>query len=80
LRIQVQLFATLSRYLPDGTTGDSVSLEVPGGATVTQVMGRLGIPVGLECLTVVDGRDAGGDHILREGQVLSIFPPLAGGG
>jgi len=77
--VQVQLTATLRVYLPAGASGDSVVLEVPDGATVDQVVHSLRIPPDLERLTVVNGRDAVADQRLSEGDVLSLFPPLAGG-
>lgn len=54
-------------------------LDVPDGATVDQVVHSLRIPRELERLTVVNGRDAVSGQQLSEGDVLSVFPPLAGG-
>jgi len=75
----VHLTATLRAYLPVGTAGDHVVLDLPEGATVDQVVHSLRIPSELERLTVVNGRDAAPDQPLSEGDVLSLFPPLAGG-
>ncbi len=75
----MHLTATLRTYLPVGTAGDNVVLDVPEGATVDQVVHSLRIPSELERLTVVNGRDAAPDQPLSEGDVLSLFPPLAGG-
>lgn len=79
MRIEVQLFATLERYLPAGTRGDSVLLDLPPGATVHDVVDSLKIPSELGCLTVINGQDAALDQVLAPGDVLSMFPPLAGG-
>lgn len=79
MKVAVQLTATLRAYLPPGTRGDRVVLDVPDGATVDQVVHSLRIPSELERLTVVNGRDAVPDQPLAEGDVLSVFPPLAGG-
>ena len=75
----MHLTATLRTYLPVGTAGDNIVLDVPEGATVDQVVHSLRIPSELERLTVVNGRDAVPDQPLSEGDVLSLFPPLAGG-
>ncbi|HEY7654171.1 MAG TPA: MoaD/ThiS family protein [Methylomirabilota bacterium] len=75
----MHLTATLRTYLPAGTAGDNIVLDVPEGATVDQVVHSLRIPSELERLTVVNGRDAAPDQPLSEGDVLSLFPPLAGG-
>jgi sulfur-carrier protein len=79
VKVAVHLTATLRAYLPTGTLGDNVVLDVPDGATVDQVVHSLRIPRELERLTVVNGRDAVPDQTLSEGDVLSVFPPLAGG-
>jgi molybdopterin converting factor small subunit len=46
---------------------------------VADVMQLLKIPETLECLRVVNGRDIAALDHLSEGDVLSLFPPLAGG-
>jgi molybdopterin converting factor small subunit len=79
VKVAVHLTATLRAYLPPGTRGDSVVLDVPDGTTVDQVVHSLRIPSELERLTVVNGLDATPDQGLVEGDVLSVFPPLAGG-
>lgn len=79
MKVVVHLTATLRAYLPPGTRGDSVVLDVPDGTTVEQVVHSLRVPPDLERLTVVNGRDVTPDRTLAEGDVLSLFPPLAGG-
>jgi molybdopterin converting factor small subunit len=79
VKVEVCLFATLGRYLPPGVAGDRVTLEVPDRTTVGQVMTSLHIPDNLDRLQVVNGRDAAPGYILKDGDVLSAFPPLAGG-
>ncbi len=77
--MEVHLAATLAAYLPAGARGDSLMLDIPPGATVAQIVGTLRIPPHLERLTVVNGRDASPEQLLADGDVVSIFPPLAGG-
>lgn len=79
MKVAVHLTATLRAYLPAGTVGDNVVLDFAEGATVDQVVHSLRIPRELERLIVVNGRDAVPDQTLSEGDVLSVFPPLAGG-
>ncbi len=79
MKVAVHLTATLRAYLPPGARGDSVVLDVPDGTTVDQVVHSLRIPSELERLTVVNGLDATPGQRLVEGDVLSVFPPLAGG-
>jgi molybdopterin converting factor small subunit len=79
VKVEVQLFATLAAYLPAGVEGDSVSLELPAGAVVADAIARLRIPPDLDYLRIVNGHDAGASQALEDGDVLSLFPPLAGG-
>jgi molybdopterin converting factor small subunit len=79
VKVEVHLFATLAAYLPAGTSGDSVTLEVADGTTVGELVQVLKIPEHLDCMTVVNGRDVPSDHRLIDGDALSLFPPLAGG-
>jgi molybdopterin converting factor small subunit len=73
------MFATLADYLPTGAVGDSLPVELVDGATVGSVLRFLNIPAGIDYLTVVNGLDAPAEQTLRDGDVLSLFPPLAGG-
>jgi molybdopterin converting factor small subunit len=79
VKVEVQLFATLAGYLPEAANGDRVILDMPARSTVMDLKRSLGIPDALECMTVVNGRDVPPEHPLDEGDVLSMFPPLAGG-
>ena len=79
MKVEVQFFATLSAYRPDGATGDDVALEVPHGTTVHDLIRLLGIPPEIDCMRVVNGHDAPSDQGLEDGDVLALFPPLAGG-
>ena len=78
MKVEVQLFATLARYLPAGAIGDSVTLDVPEGSRVSDIVASLHLPRDLDYLRVVNGRDALLEHPLAEGDVVSLFPPLAG--
>ena len=79
MRVDVCLFATLGKHLPPGTPGDRITLDMPDQTTVGQVVALLCIPDDLDCLRVVNGHDAGLEQVLKEGDVVSVFPPLAGG-
>jgi molybdopterin synthase sulfur carrier subunit len=76
--VDVHLFATLARFLPPGNDG-STTLEVPDEATVDDVARALGIPEGMSRVALINGREAAPDDALSPGDVLTLFPPLAGG-
>jgi hypothetical protein len=76
VRVEVRLFATLERFLPPGSRDGVALLDVPDGSTAAR---RLGIPAGFERVLLVNGREAGPDRTLAPGDVLDLYPPLAGG-
>lgn len=79
MRVEVRLFATLTAFLPPNSREGTVTLDVPAGSTVRDVLGHLGIPADLERVSLVNGRDADAERTLGAGDVLTVFPPLAGG-
>jgi len=84
MQITLKLFATLTDYLPpDARRANQVALELPDGTTVTQAHAPFGLPAKLVHLVLVNGsyiapelRDT---RALVEGDVLAIWPPIAGG-
>jgi hypothetical protein len=79
VRVEVHLFATLERFLPPGSRDGIAILEVPEGSTASDVVIRLGIPGGLDRVLLVNGREATPERRLAPGDVLDLYPPLAGG-
>ncbi|MGH7309125.1 MAG: MoaD/ThiS family protein [Candidatus Rokuibacteriota bacterium] len=79
MRIEVRLFATLISYLPPGSGGGAVILEIPTDSTVDDVAAHLGIPSDLPRIALVNGHGAGPDRHLSAGDIVTLFPPLAGG-
>ena len=55
--------------------------EVPDGEekVLRDVVESLKIPSEVDCLTVVNGRDAAPEFVLSPGDELAMFPPLSGG-
>ena len=79
MTIEVRLFATLAEFLPPRSYSGTATLDVPEGARVSDVVAVLGIPPALPCIVLVNGQDAETDWSLVPGDVVSMFPPLAGG-
>ena len=79
MRVEVRLFATLAPFLPPHSRDGAAELEIPEGSTVADVARRLGIPPDLARVVLVNGRDIGSEARLTARDVVTIFPPLAGG-
>lgn len=88
MNIRVKLYALLDKYLPpgaaQGATGNEADLDVAGGATVSEVLDGLDLPLEVRHLVLINGNFvAPGERKtkkLAEGDHLAVWPPVAGGG
>jgi sulfur-carrier protein len=81
MKIEVKLFATLRKLLPPHAEGSTATLEVAEGTTVAGLLTELQIPKEMAHLVLVNGVNIEGNQArpLRDGETVSIFPPVAGG-
>jgi sulfur carrier protein ThiS len=83
MRITVKLFASLSVHLPAGASQNQANIEVPEGSSPSAVIRQLNVPPEQCHLVLVNGTyiqlDRRSSHLLNEGDVLAIWPPVAGG-
>ena len=82
--ITFKLYATLQDLLPKGAVRNAVAIEIGKDASLNDVIDRYKVPRELAHLVLVNGvfvchadRDAPG--LLNPGDVLAIWPPVAGG-
>jgi len=80
MKLKIQLYALLAKYLPTNSENKTAFMEFPEGASVQEVLKELKIPEAMPKILLVNGRHAELDKVLAEGDTLSIFPPIAGGG
>lgn len=83
MRITFKLFATLGDYLPAGAKFNQVELDVEPDTHVQTLVERFGLPPRLVHLVLVNGHyikpEDRPTHRLKAGDVLAIWPPIAGG-
>lgn len=79
MEIEVKLFATLREYLPKGSGQFSCKMEVDGSTRVQDILLRLKMPEQIPKIILINGVHGKREQALKEGDVLSIFPPVAGG-
>lgn len=84
MRITFKLYASLGDYLPaDRRQGNLMPLEVADGASIAEVVAPFNLPMKLVHLVLVNGvfvpPEERAHKALVEGDVLAIWPPIAGG-
>lgn len=84
MRITLKLFAQLTDYLPvEARHTNVIELDVAAQASINQVIEPYGMPPKLVHLVLLNGSYvAPAQHLsqtLSEGDVLAIWPPIAGG-
>jgi molybdopterin converting factor small subunit len=79
MKIQVKLFANFRDYLPKGSDRFSCTLTVNPSGRVADVLGKLGLPEDHPKIILINGVHGKEEDLLKDGDVLSVFPPVAGG-
>jgi molybdopterin synthase sulfur carrier subunit len=80
MKVELRLFANLRKKLPPGSPRGKCDLELPDGTTLGQLLERMDIPRPSAQMVLINGdHDRNFDRLLQDGDVLSIFPPVAGG-
>ena len=79
MEIEVRLFAILQKHLPPGSGAYSCRLHMGDGSRVKDALTRLSLPVELPKILLVNGVKSSDEVALKDGDVLSVFPPLGGG-
>ncbi len=83
MKITLKLYASLSEHLPAGAHENTAQIDVPDNTSLNGVIDKYHVPRELAHLVLVNGifacsvdRDK---TILKEGDTLAIWPPVAGG-
>lgn len=77
MKIQVQLFAHLIKYAPEGKSSFFADLEQD--ASVGKLIRILGIPLEESRIIIVNGRHCEEDRKLNDGDEVAIMTPVEGG-
>lgn len=77
MKISVHLFLNLTKYSPTGESRFDIDLDER--ATIGRLLENLSIPLKPDKVILVNGRQAGRDHVLEAGDLVVVFPPVAGG-
>ena len=79
MHVELRLYASLQKFLPGNSTDNSRSVEMEEGATVKNLLEKFQIPLDAPKVIFLNGIHARGDEVLKEGDRVGAFPPVAGG-
>lgn len=74
MQVNVKLFATLR----DGRFKEEKT-EIKDNGRVMDVIEKYDLPLEEVAICLVNGRDADNEHVLQNGDTVSLFPPVGGG-
>jgi molybdopterin synthase sulfur carrier subunit len=79
MKIRLSLYASLAQYLPEGSIGKSCVMEVNEGTVVGELLEQLDVPLDSVKMIFLNGLHARSNAMLRDGDRVGVFPPVAGG-
>jgi len=83
VKVEVKLYASLGKYLPEGAKANVISVDVADGTTPMDIINDWGVPSESCHLVLINGNyiepSLRASHALQEGDALAIWPPVAGG-
>ncbi len=84
MRITFKLYASLTQHLPaDARQSNRIELDLPEGTPIAKIIEPFGLPEKLVHLVLVNGVYVPPaerlSYVPKEGDVLAIWPPIAGG-
>ena len=79
LKVEVRVFATLRRYLPELGIGEALSIMVEPGTTLDDLRERLGLPKEAVKVIMRNNRQAFPEDTINNGDRIAYIPAVAGG-
>lgn len=83
MKIKLKLFVSLKPYLPASAKGNEADIEVMESDTPQGVLERYNVPLEMAHLWMLNGVYLNPDErtqaVMKDGDTLAIWPPVAGG-
>ena len=78
MKIELRLYASLSVYMPETNSATGL-VDIDQGTRIRELLEQLKVPADSVKIIFLNGVHAKGDEILKEGDRIGVFPPVAGG-
>ncbi|MFQ5612730.1 MAG: MoaD/ThiS family protein [Anaerolineae bacterium] len=80
IEVQVKFYGGLHTRYPDLPLGQTLTCQTQAGATIEQLLaGQLNLPADDVAIALVNGKRQDLTYRLQDGDLLVLFPPIAGG-
>lgn len=84
MQITFKLYASLASHLPpEAAGGNEVQIDIAPSSTIADIIAPFNLPMKLVHLVLINGvyvaPEDRSTRTLKEGDVLAIWPPIAGG-
>ncbi|UCD85525.1 MAG: MoaD/ThiS family protein [Deltaproteobacteria bacterium] len=75
MKVTIKIGSYLRHYIKK----HQITLDLEEGVSVEEALKGISVPEKIPLLILVDGNHQRKDYILKEGEVLSVYPPIGGG-
>ncbi|RPJ34311.1 MAG: MoaD/ThiS family protein [Deltaproteobacteria bacterium] len=79
MRVELRLYASLQKFLPGDSADNTRWVEMEEGATIRSLFEKFQIPLDAPKIIFLNGIHARRDEVLKDGDRVGAFPPVAGG-
>ena len=79
MSVLVKLSTSLRRHVPGYQPIPGLELEDVAGISLGELINRLGLPAKEIRVTMINGRHAAWDKVIKDGDRVGIFPAVGGG-
>jgi sulfur carrier protein ThiS len=78
VKVYIKLLNVYSKYLPPGALGSTYGLDVPTDTQIEELLAQVLVPTE-DQVVLINGQTPLDGQVLRDGDMVTIFPAMAGG-
>ena len=79
VKVTIKLLNVYQKYLPDDAQGSAYALQVARGTRFSELLSQIPVPMDEKPVILVNGSTPAAQQVLADGDVVAVFPSIAGG-